>query len=157
MRRTCTPTVLPVSGTAETDVRCEQLGVEFSSQHSELHVCCLCQARSQRNHSDSGSTVSSDVSTKPPPPPVALKPSFLARGTPTQEPTSNTEDPASRSFLGKVKAFEQMDNLARAQRMLELQEAEHARVSVCVSLSLSLSHTRTHTRTHHLASVPQSQ
>ncbi|XP_060765117.1 tight junction protein ZO-2a isoform X2 [Neoarius graeffei] len=88
------------------------------------------KARSQRNHSDSGSTGGSDVSTKPLPPPVALKPSFLARGTATQEPASDTEDPASRSFLGKVKAFEHMDNLARAQRMLELQEAEHARLEI---------------------------
>ncbi|XP_017344415.2 tight junction protein ZO-2a isoform X1 [Ictalurus punctatus] len=87
------------------------------------------KARSQRPHSES-STVSSDISTKPPPPPVALKPSFLARGAPTQEPASGTDDPASRSFLGKVKAFEQMDHLARAQRMLELQEAEHARLEI---------------------------
>ncbi|KAK3521542.1 hypothetical protein QTP70_012315 [Hemibagrus guttatus] len=108
-------------------------GVELSSQSSELimfHLCCLCQARSQRQHSESSSTVSSDVSSKPPPPPVALKPSFLARSAPSQEPISNAEDPASRSFLGKVKAFEQMDHLARAQRMLELQEAEHARLEI---------------------------
>uniref|UniRef100_A0A8B9JE26 Tight junction protein 2a (zona occludens 2) n=1 Tax=Astyanax mexicanus TaxID=7994 RepID=A0A8B9JE26_ASTMX len=85
--------------------------------------------------SHSSSTVSSDtpVSSKPLPPPVALKPSFSGRPAPAQEPNSNAEDPASRSFLGKVKAFEQMDHLARAQRMLELQEAEHARVSVPVS------------------------
>ncbi|KAK2823811.1 hypothetical protein Q7C36_020411 [Tachysurus vachellii] len=87
------------------------------------------KARSQRL-SDSGSTVSSDVSSKPPPPPVSLKPSFLARGAPTQGPVSDTEDPASRSFLGKVKAFEKMDHLARTQRMLELQEAEHARLEI---------------------------
>ncbi|MCI4388628.1 hypothetical protein PGIGA_G00088210 [Pangasianodon gigas] len=88
------------------------------------------KVRSQRQGSESGSTVSSDFSTKPPPPPVALKPSFLARGAPPQEPATGTEDPASRSFLGKVKAFEQMDHLARAQRMLELQEAEHARLEI---------------------------
>ncbi|KAG7322992.1 hypothetical protein KOW79_014338 [Hemibagrus wyckioides] len=88
------------------------------------------KARSQRQHSESSSTVSSDVSSKPPPPPVALKPSFLARGAPSQEPISDVEDPASRSFMGKVKAFEQMDHLARAQRMLELQEAEHARLEI---------------------------
>lgn len=47
--------------------------------------------------------------------------------------TSNdpADDPANRTFRGKVKAFEQMDHLARAKRMLELQEAEQARV--CVS------------------------
>uniref|UniRef100_A0A3B1KKH7 Tight junction protein 2a (zona occludens 2) n=1 Tax=Astyanax mexicanus TaxID=7994 RepID=A0A3B1KKH7_ASTMX len=82
--------------------------------------------------SHSSSTVSSDtpVSSKPLPPPVALKPSFSGRPAPAQEPNSNAEDPASRSFLGKVKAFEQMDHLARAQRMLELQEAEHARLEI---------------------------
>ncbi|KAF7700735.1 tight junction protein ZO-2a [Silurus meridionalis] len=83
--------------------------------------------RSQRPHSESSSTVSSDVSTKPPPPPVALKPSFLSR---VAQPQEHAEDPASRSFQGKVKAFQQMDHLARAQRMLELQEAEHARLEI---------------------------
>lgn len=33
----------------------------------------------------------------------------------------------------QIKAFEKMDHLARAQRMLELQEAENARVSSCIS------------------------
>lgn len=32
-------------------------------------------------------------------------------------------------FPPQIKAFEKMDHLARAQRMLELQEAENARVS----------------------------
>ncbi|KAF5894794.1 tight junction protein ZO-2 isoform X1, partial [Clarias magur] len=85
------------------------------------------KARSQRPHSESSSAVSSDVSSKPLPPPVAIKPSFLGRGAAAQEPASDIEDPASRSFLGKVKAFEKMDHLARTQRMLELQEAENAR------------------------------
>lgn len=34
----------------------------------------------------------------------------------------------------KIKAFEKMDHLARAQRMLELQEAENARVRFVISL-----------------------
>lgn len=37
----------------------------------------------------------------------------------------------------QIKAFEKMDHLARAQRMLELQEAENARVSSCISTQLS--------------------
>ncbi|TUN30349.1 Tight junction protein ZO-2 [Bagarius yarrelli] len=102
------------------------------------------KARSQRQPSESGSTVSGDVNTKPPPPPVALKPSFPARGAPTQEPASDTEDPANRSFLGKVKAFEKMDHLARAQRMLELQEAEHAReIDILVNNASAISLTGT--------------
>lgn len=35
-----------------------------------------------------------------------------------------------RSFLGKIKAFEKMDHFARAQRMLELQEAQNARLEI---------------------------
>lgn len=34
-------------------------------------------------------------------------------------------------LFSQIKAFEKMDHLARAQRMLELQEAENARVSSC--------------------------
>uniref|UniRef100_A0A9J7YUK7 Tight junction protein 2a (zona occludens 2) n=1 Tax=Cyprinus carpio carpio TaxID=630221 RepID=A0A9J7YUK7_CYPCA len=82
--------------------------------------------------SRSSSTVSSDapVSSKPLPPPVAQKPSFTSRTGPADDTTSGDplDDPASRTFRGKVKAFEQMDHLARAKRMLELQEAEQARV-----------------------------
>lgn len=37
----------------------------------------------------------------------------------------------------QIKAFEKMDHLARAQRMLELQEAENARVSSCITTQLS--------------------
>uniref|UniRef100_A0A672LFA1 Tight junction protein ZO-2-like n=1 Tax=Sinocyclocheilus grahami TaxID=75366 RepID=A0A672LFA1_SINGR len=78
------------------------------------------------------STVSSDapVSSRPLPPPVAQKPSFTSRTGPADDTTSGDplNDPASRTFRGKVKAFEQMDHLARAKRMLELQEAERARV-----------------------------
>ncbi|XP_036450401.1 tight junction protein ZO-2a isoform X2 [Colossoma macropomum] len=97
------------------------------------------KVRSQTRSSDtrsfdshSSSTVSSDapISSKPPPPPVALKPSFSGRPALPQEPISEADDPAKRSFMGKVKAFEQMDHLARAQRMLELQEAEHARLEI---------------------------
>lgn len=48
---------------------------------------------------------------------------------PGEDTTSDpVDDPANRTFRGKVKAFEQMDHLARAKRMLELQEAEQARV-----------------------------
>uniref|UniRef100_A0A672Z6G8 Tight junction protein ZO-2-like n=1 Tax=Sphaeramia orbicularis TaxID=375764 RepID=A0A672Z6G8_9TELE len=39
-------------------------------------------------------------------------------------------DPSMKSFLGKIKAFEKMDHFARAQRILELQEAQNARVGV---------------------------
>lgn len=43
---------------------------------------------------------------------------------------SSVEDPSMRSFLGKIKAFEKMDHFARAQRMLELQEAQNARLEI---------------------------
>lgn len=43
---------------------------------------------------------------------------------------SPVEDPSMKSFLGKIKAFEKMDHFARAQRILEVQEAQNARVGV---------------------------
>uniref|UniRef100_A0A672Z5R8 Tight junction protein ZO-2-like n=1 Tax=Sphaeramia orbicularis TaxID=375764 RepID=A0A672Z5R8_9TELE len=39
-------------------------------------------------------------------------------------------DPSMKSFLGKIKAFEKMDHFARAQRILELQEAQNARLEI---------------------------
>ncbi|XP_051972896.1 tight junction protein ZO-2a [Xyrauchen texanus] len=87
-------------------------------------------ADSRSFDSRSSSTVSSDVpvSNKPLPPPVAQKPSFNTRSGPANDSTS--DDPSNFSFMGKVKAFEKMDNLARAKRMLELQEAEQARLEI---------------------------
>ncbi|CAL8320901.1 unnamed protein product [Lota lota] len=85
--------------------------------------------------SHSSSTLSSEApgASRPLPPPVALKPSSYGP-RPVQEraeePGREEEDPASRSFLGKVKAFEKMDHLAKAQRLLELQEAENARLEI---------------------------
>ncbi|XP_030291071.1 tight junction protein ZO-2a isoform X6 [Sparus aurata] len=84
--------------------------------------------------SHSSSTISSDAAggNRPPPPPVALKPSLnrLNQSSEEQSPGKEEPDPANKSFLGKIKAFEQMDHLARAQRMLELQEAENARLEI---------------------------
>lgn len=41
---------------------------------------------------------------------------------------TSVEDTSVTSFLGKIKAFEMMDHFARAQRMLELQDAHNAGV-----------------------------
>ncbi|XP_078018099.1 tight junction protein ZO-2a isoform X1 [Epinephelus lanceolatus] len=86
-------------------------------------------SRSYDSHSSS--TISSDAAgvNKPLPPPVALKPTIPRLIQPSEE-QSPEEDPASKSFLGKIKAFEKMDHLARAQRILELQEAENARLEI---------------------------
>ncbi|KAM6954155.1 tight junction protein ZO-2b [Aplochiton taeniatus] len=46
------------------------------------------------------------------------------------EHQQSPEDPSRRSFLGKIKAFEKMDHFARAQRLLELQEAQNARLEI---------------------------
>lgn len=35
-----------------------------------------------------------------------------------------------KSFLGKIKAFEKLDHFARAQRMLDVQEAQNARLEI---------------------------
>uniref|UniRef100_A0A4W6FJG3 Tight junction protein 2a (zona occludens 2) n=1 Tax=Lates calcarifer TaxID=8187 RepID=A0A4W6FJG3_LATCA len=84
--------------------------------------------------SHSSSTISSDAAggNKPLPPPVALKPTVprLNQHTEEQSPGKEEEDPANKSFLGKIQAFEKMDHLARAQRLLELQEAENARLEI---------------------------
>uniref|UniRef100_A0A4W4FAE5 Tight junction protein 2b (zona occludens 2) n=1 Tax=Electrophorus electricus TaxID=8005 RepID=A0A4W4FAE5_ELEEL len=73
-------------------------------------------------------------------PPTALKPHStpcaprsLVDSPPLRErepPDLSPEDPSQKSFLGKVRAFEQMDHMARAQRMLELQEAQNARLEI---------------------------
>uniref|UniRef100_A0A4W6FK85 Tight junction protein 2a (zona occludens 2) n=1 Tax=Lates calcarifer TaxID=8187 RepID=A0A4W6FK85_LATCA len=87
-----------------------------------------------RYDSHSSSTISSDAAggNKPLPPPVALKPTVprLNQHTEEQSPGKEEEDPANKSFLGKIQAFEKMDHLARAQRLLELQEAENARLEI---------------------------
>ncbi|XP_056288408.1 tight junction protein ZO-2a isoform X3 [Pseudoliparis swirei] len=87
--------------------------------------------------SHSSSTVGSDPVgvNKPLPPPVALKPPVPRHGLPAEERGPAEDDPTNTSFLGKkmgdqIKAFEKMDHLARAQRILELQEAENARLEI---------------------------
>ncbi|KAI7797996.1 putative tight junction protein ZO-2-like, partial [Triplophysa rosa] len=81
----------------------------------------------------------SPAKTKPQPPPPALKPALKSRASRglNSPPIKNKEavekspdDPSQRSFMGKVKAFEQMDHIARSQRVLELQEAQIARVEI---------------------------
>ncbi|XP_055360678.1 tight junction protein ZO-2-like isoform X1 [Betta splendens] len=42
----------------------------------------------------------------------------------------SVQDPSTRSFLGKIEAFEKMDHFARSQRLLELQEAHNARLEI---------------------------
>ncbi|XP_059360085.1 tight junction protein ZO-2-like isoform X3 [Carassius carassius] len=81
----------------------------------------------------------SPAKTKPLPPPKALKPtcvSLSSRGLVNSPPVRDSkpldspDDPSQRTFLGKVKAFEQMDHLARTQRVLEIQEAQNARFEI---------------------------
>uniref|UniRef100_A0A2K5XJH9 Tight junction protein 2 n=1 Tax=Mandrillus leucophaeus TaxID=9568 RepID=A0A2K5XJH9_MANLE len=81
------------------------------------------------------------ASTKGYPPPVAAKPAF---GRPILKPStpvppqegeevggsSEEQDNAPKSVLGKVKIFEKMDHKARLQRMQELQEAQNARIEI---------------------------
>ncbi|XP_061887574.1 tight junction protein ZO-2a isoform X3 [Entelurus aequoreus] len=82
--------------------------------------------------SQSSSTISSDAAgvNKPLPPPVALKPTRLSQTSEEQSTEKEEDDPANKSFMGKIKAFEKMDHLAKAQRILELQEAENARLEI---------------------------
>uniref|UniRef100_A0A8C2WYP7 Tight junction protein 2b (zona occludens 2) n=1 Tax=Cyclopterus lumpus TaxID=8103 RepID=A0A8C2WYP7_CYCLU len=67
------------------------------------------------------------------PPPAAAPPAAtttLRPSSPVLPPDNPVEDPSLRSFLGKIKAFEKMDHFARAQRLLELQEAQNARLEI---------------------------
>ncbi|KAM6902727.1 tight junction protein ZO-2a isoform 3-T3 [Xenentodon cancila] len=87
--------------------------------------------------SHSSSTISSDAAggNKPAPPPISVKPSLPRLRLSSEEQSAGRgdereEDPANKSFLGKIKAFEKMDHLARAHRLLELQEAESARLEI---------------------------
>ncbi|KAJ8286333.1 hypothetical protein GJAV_G00037300 [Gymnothorax javanicus] len=82
-----------------------------------------------------GESFSSNPDSRPQPPPVAVKPNRGSRGAydyqpGPESPTESIEDPSGKSFMGKVKAFEQMEHQARAQRILELQEAQNARVEI---------------------------
>ncbi|XP_031414149.1 tight junction protein ZO-2a [Clupea harengus] len=92
------------------------------------------QSRSDSSRdSPSSSTISSDVGpsgAKPLPPPVALKPTLRPAPNPAPHQEGEGPDPASRSFIGKVKAFEKMDHQARTQRIQELKEAENARMEI---------------------------
>ncbi|XP_005063794.4 tight junction protein ZO-2 isoform X4 [Mesocricetus auratus] len=80
-------------------------------------------------------------STKGCPPPVAVKPAFgrsiLKPSTPVPAPESEEvaesteeQEDAPRSVLGRVKIFEKMDHKAKLQRMQELQEAQNARIEI---------------------------
>ncbi|XP_061590478.1 tight junction protein ZO-2a isoform X4 [Cololabis saira] len=97
--------------------------------------------RSYESHSSS--TISSDAAggNKPAPPPISVKPSITRMKQSSEEQSTGRgdergeDDPANKSFLGKrmgdqIKAFEKMDHLARAHRLLELQEAESARLEI---------------------------
>uniref|UniRef100_A0A8C2JVT6 Tight junction protein 2b (zona occludens 2) n=1 Tax=Cyprinus carpio TaxID=7962 RepID=A0A8C2JVT6_CYPCA len=82
----------------------------------------------------------SPAKTKPPPPPTPLKPTYVSRtsrGLLNSPPVRDSKpledspgDPSKRSFLGKVKAFEQMDHLARTQKVLDIQQAQNARLEI---------------------------
>ncbi|XP_070759748.1 tight junction protein ZO-2b isoform X1 [Enoplosus armatus] len=77
--------------------------------------------------SSCGSTAEADVHS-----PVAL-PSVTVAACRQQEVAagdSPVEDPSTKSLLGKIKAFEKMDHFARVRRMLEVQEAQNARLEI---------------------------
>ncbi|XP_051964057.1 tight junction protein ZO-2-like [Xyrauchen texanus] len=90
--------------------------------------------------SDHPRSQDSPAKTKPPAPLTPIKPTFAShspRGLLNSPPVRDNEplekspdDPSQRSFLGKVKAFEKMDHFARAQRVLELHEAQNARMEI---------------------------
>lgn len=73
--------------------------------------------------------------------PIAVKPAFgrsiLKPSTPVPMPESEEvgesteeQEEAPKSVLGRVKIFEKMDHKAKLQRMQELQEAQNARIEI---------------------------
>ncbi|KAE8291525.1 Tight junction protein ZO-2 Tight junction protein 2 [Larimichthys crocea] len=64
--------------------------------------------------------------------PVALPSVTMAECRQQKETAEDSpvDDPSMKSFLGKIKAFEKMDHFARAQRMLDVQEAQNARLEI---------------------------
>lgn len=70
----------------------------------------------------------------PPPPPASMAEAVahpagtLSREQEETAVESTVEDPSMNSFLGKIKAFEKMDHFARARRILEMQQAQNAKV-----------------------------
>lgn len=66
--------------------------------------------------------------------PVVLPSATMVACRKQEEATEDgpVEDPSMRSFLGKIKAFEKMDHFARARRILDVQEAQNARVGAAL-------------------------
>ena len=89
--------------------------------------------------------------------PVALPGAAMTACSQQEEAADDSplEDPSMKSFLGKIKAFEKMDHFARAQRMLEMQEAQNARVGTVQYSHSSSSVCIAHKRSQGLRSVLQ--
>ncbi|XP_069043395.1 tight junction protein ZO-2b isoform X2 [Lepisosteus oculatus] len=126
------PSFVPEPPKAKVQQREEAARQQYESSRS-------CDSHSSSPASSDHPRSQDSYGGKPYPPPVALKPSFGSRAPKAApdsqppekgDPKDSADDPAVKSVLGKVKAFEKMDNLARAQRMLELQEAQNARVEI---------------------------
>uniref|UniRef100_A0A671PNV3 Tight junction protein ZO-2-like n=1 Tax=Sinocyclocheilus anshuiensis TaxID=1608454 RepID=A0A671PNV3_9TELE len=131
----------------ETDEPLDRQRVSAISRSSEPVMPEEVRARMHTFNISTGFSLSehprsqdSPAKTKPLPPPTALKPTYVSRSSrglvnspPVRDrkPLEDSPDnPSQRSFLGKVKAFEKMDHLARTQRVLEIQEAQNARMEI---------------------------
>uniref|UniRef100_A0A665VUR2 Tight junction protein 2b (zona occludens 2) n=1 Tax=Echeneis naucrates TaxID=173247 RepID=A0A665VUR2_ECHNA len=86
---------------------------------------------------DSPSSSSPASSSNDPPPPMSCSAvlSTVTSGAVSKQHDKAAqdppmEDPCMTSFLWKIKAFENMDHFARAHRILELQEAQKARLEI---------------------------
>ncbi|XP_018524574.1 tight junction protein ZO-2 isoform X1 [Lates calcarifer] len=94
---------------------------------SKLHPLGVPQPSTMPTPSSCGSTAQTAAHS-----PLALPNATIAACRQQGEAAddSSVEDPSMKSFLGKIKAFEKMDHFARSQRMLELQEAQNARLEI---------------------------
>uniref|UniRef100_A0A674NGR3 Tight junction protein 2b (zona occludens 2) n=1 Tax=Takifugu rubripes TaxID=31033 RepID=A0A674NGR3_TAKRU len=96
------------------------------------------EVRDSSRSYDSPSSSSPASSNNDPPPPISRSAASFSRHSPGTVPReqeeavveSAVEDPSMRSFLGKIKAFEKMDHFARARRILEMQQAQNAKLEI---------------------------
>ncbi|XP_029417954.1 tight junction protein ZO-2 [Nannospalax galili] len=101
-------------------------------------------SKSQEHKSNPSALAGSEIQVGSPkgcPPPIAVKPTFgrsiLKPSTPVPAPESEEvgesteeQEDAPKSVLGRVKIFEKLDHKAKLQRMQELQEAQNARIEI---------------------------
>ncbi|XP_044053726.1 tight junction protein ZO-2-like isoform X2 [Siniperca chuatsi] len=118
---------LPISHSAASSGPLPPLPAHHFNSCGKLRPLGAPQPPTAPKRSNCGSTAEAAVHS-----PVALPSATVAacRQQEVAAEDSPVEDPSMKSFLGKIKAFEKMDHFARVRRMLEVQEAQNARLEI---------------------------